>query len=235
MNEKILLSLQGKMIACRLCITEGFSIEPGAVFSGNAEAEVMLIGQAPGITEVTAKRPFNAGSGQRLFQWLSRAEFIESAFRQDQYMTAVTKCYPGKNRSGKGDRVPSRREQNLCRAFLNKELHLVNPRLIIPVGSLAIQLFFNKALKLSDVIGRAAFWEDESGDEWPHFSSDGSMLLTSLPKKWPSNGRWIVPLPHPSGASLWPNRPENQQLIDQAIGLLNEIRNKLNIQGSLAE
>ncbi len=60
MNEKILLSLQGKMIACRLCITEGFNIEPGAVFSGSAEAEVMLIGQAPGITEVTAKRPFNA-------------------------------------------------------------------------------------------------------------------------------------------------------------------------------
>jgi len=235
MNEKNLLLLQGKMIACRLCVTEGFNIEPGAIFSGNADAEVMLIGQAPGITEVTAKRPFNAGSGQRLFQWLSGAEINEPAFREDQYMTAVTKCYPGKNRSGKGDRVPSRREQSLCRAFLNQELRLVNPKLIIPVGSLAIQLFFNKAMKLSDVIGRAAFWEDESSDEWPQFPSDGSMLLTSLPEKLPSNGRWIVPLPHPSGASLWPNRPENRQLIDQAIRLLNEIRSRLNIQGSLTE
>jgi len=233
MNEKELLLLQGKMIACRLCITEGFNIEPGAIFSGNAEADIMLIGQAPGITEVTAKRPFNASSGQRLFHWLSRADFVEPAFRQDQYMTAVTKCYPGKNRSGKGDRVPSRREQSLCRAFLNQELHLVNPKLIIPVGSLAIQLFFNKALKLSDVIGRAAFWEDESNDEWPQFPSDGPMLLTSLPEKLSSKGRWIVPLPHPSGASLWPNRPENRQLIDQAIRLLNEISSRLNIQGSL--
>ena len=232
MNEKHLIYLQGEMIACRRCITEGFQIEPGAIFSGNADADVMLIGQAPGITEVTAKRPFNAGSGDRLFQWLSGADFIQPAFRRDQYMTAVTKCYPGKNRSGKGDRVPSRREQSLCRAYLDQELHLVNPKLIIPVGSLAIQLFFDKTLKLSDVIGRAVYWADESIDDWPKFPNEGSMMLTSLPNKMPGNGRWIVPLPHPSGASLWPNQPENRQLIDQAIRLLNEIRSRLNIQGS---
>ncbi len=110
MNDEPLISLQREMIACRLCIAEGYQIEPGAIFSGHVNAEVMLIGQAPGITEVSAKRPFNAGSGQRLFQWLSRAEFSENSFRKDQYMTAVTKCYPGKNLSGKGDRVPSRRQ-----------------------------------------------------------------------------------------------------------------------------
>ncbi|MCD8569796.1 MAG: hypothetical protein LRY50_16230 [Geovibrio sp.] len=39
-----------------------------------------------------------------------------------------------------------------------------------------------------------------------------------------AGGRFVVPLPHPSGASLWPNRPENQTLIRRALGLLADIR-----------
>jgi len=229
MDKIKLLTLQAKMVSCDLCSMEGFPIEPGAIFSGNADAEVMIIGQAPGITEVSAKRPFNAGSGHRLFQWLSEAGFNEHAFRQDQYMTAVTKCYPGKNSSGKGDRVPSKQEQRLCRSYLEQELGLVNPRLIIPVGALAIKLFFNRALKLSDVIGKAAYWEDEISDVWPNFSRQSSIMHTSLPNTLHIDGRWIVPLPHPSGASLWPNLPENRQLIERAIGLLGEVRIGLNI------
>lgn len=230
MNLEGLKLLQEEMAACCRCSTEGFHIVPGAIFSGDVDADIMIIGQAPGITEVTAKRPFNAGSGQRLFKWLSGAGVTESSFRQNQYMTSVTKCYPGKNRSGKGDRVPSRREQMMCRAYLEQELKLVNPKIIIPVGSLAIRLFFNKALILSQVIGKIAFWSDTTSDKWPQYDQKSTKLLSTLPEEVCSDGRWVIPLPHPSGASLWPNQPENRLLIDQAVWLLHEICSSLNIQ-----
>ena len=130
--------LHAEMLTCRRCAQAGYDITPPAIFRGQAQAQVMLIGQAPGVTEVEARRPFNAGSGRRLFQWLSEAGWDEDEFRARHYMTAVTKCYPGKASNGKGDRVPSKAEQQWCRPFLEREIALINPRLMILVGGLAI-------------------------------------------------------------------------------------------------
>lgn len=156
----------------------------------------MIVGQAPGVTEVEAGRPFNASSGRRLFQWLAEAGWDEDEFRATQYMTAVTKCFPGKAPGGRGDRAPSRTEQKLCAPFLEQELALVNPKVVVPVGGLAIRRFLGKA-KLVDVVGTAV--QD-------------------------NRDRWIVPLPHPSGASLWLNEPKHQALVRQAIKHLRELR-----------
>jgi len=177
------------MRACRRCAAAGFVITPGAIFSGSVTATVMVIGQAPGSTEVEAGRPFNASSGRRLFKWLADAGWEEDAFRATQYMTAITKCYPGKSSGGKGDRVPSRAEQSLCAPFLDQEIALVNPEIIIPVGGLAVRRFLGQ-VRLGDVVG------------------------TAIPD---TDGRLLVPLPHPSGASLWLNRPEHAALVRQAI------------------
>ena len=212
------------MRACRLCLTAGHAITPGAVFSGRPGAQVMLIGQAPGVTEVEAKRPFNAGSGRRLFEWLGMAGWAEADFRANQYMTAVTKCYPGKNGSGRGDRVPSKAEQALCRPFLEAEIRLIAPRLMIPVGGLAIKLFYPDGAKLTEIIGTAAYFPAAALADPVNFDLTRAEILTAYDRTRPKNGRWLVPLPHPSGASLWPNRPANQQLINQAVQLLKQIR-----------
>ncbi len=181
--------LHNQMRACRRCLEAGYQVTPPAVFSGGQGARIMIIGQAPGITEVQARRPFNAGSGQRLFKWLAEAGIEENWFRATQYMTAVTKCYPGRGNGGSGDRVPSRVEQSLCRPFLESEIALVNPQLIIPVGRLAINLFYPAREKLTDIIGSERQIDD----------------------------RWIVPLPHSSGASRWHQNEANRALIRQAV------------------
>ncbi len=191
--------LQAGMKQCRLCLEEGFEIYPPAVFSGPESAELMTIGQAPGITEQEAERPFNAGSGTRLFGWLGRAGIEEEWFRSTQYMSSVTKCYPGRHPSGSGDRVPSRREQELCRPYLDQEIEFVNPQIIIPIGRLAINLFFPKKLKLQEIIGTQIEVE----------------------------GRWIIPLPHSSGASRWHQAEENRQLIADAVKLINNHRERI--------
>jgi len=186
--------VHARLRSCRLCLDAGHDIFPRAIFSGSSTAAIMTIGQAPGITEKEAGRPFNAGSGKRLFQWLAEAGIDETWFRTTQYMTAVTKCYPGRARGGSGDRVPSRAEQAFCRPYLDAEIRLINPRLIIPIGKLAIGLFYGTDQTLETIIGT----------------------------RKQVDARWIIPLPHSSGASRWHQIPENRQRIRQAAALIGE-------------
>lgn len=154
----------------------------------------MVLGQAPGITEKEAGRPFNAGSGTRLFKWLAQAGLDETWFRKTQYMTSVTKCYPGRSKSGSGDRVPSKVEQRFCRLYLDEEISLIEPELIIPVGRLAISQFYTNKFSLEEVVG----------------------VQKQL------NGCWVVPLPHPSGASRWHQSEANRARIQTAVDLITE-------------
>jgi uracil-DNA glycosylase len=194
--------LRSEMRACKKCTNAGYFIHPKAIFAGKITANTMVIGQAPGVTEVEAGRPFNAGSGSRLFQWLTQAGFDEHSFRAQEYMTSVTKCFPGKSKEGSGDRVPSREEQALCRPFLDSEIHQIQPKMIIPVGRLAINLFFPARDSLTAIIGTERR----------------------------ENGVWIVPLPHPSGASRWHQTAENRALIDKAIARI--ARHRVSIYSS---
>lgn len=188
----LLVDLHSRMRDCRLCLEEGYEIFPRAIFSGGRGARLMVIGQAPGITEKEAGRPFNAGSGTRLFKWLGEAGVEETWFRDSQYMTAVTKCYPGRSQSGSGDRIPTSSEQSFCRPYLDEEIILIDPELIIPVGRLAISIFYPNKVSLKDIIGT-----QKNVD-----------------------GRWIVPLPHPSGASRWHQIEANRDHIGEAVALI---------------
>ncbi len=201
MSSAQLRKLQQQMDNCRQCLEAGYAIVPKAIYSGVQSAKTMIIGQAPGVTEVEAGRPFNAGSGTRLFDWLRDAGFDEKMFRSEQYMTSVTKCFPGKSKNGGGDRVPSRQEQNFCRSYLDREIELINPKVIIPVGRLAINLFYPSKLSLAEIIGR----RDEI------------------------NNRFIVPFPHPSGASRWHQIAENREKIAQAIEQIAGLRAELGL------
>lgn len=191
--KDIFAQLQLEMRACRKCLKADYWVQPPAVTQGTHSARMMTIGQAPGITEVEVGRPFNAGSGKRLFEWLGTAGIDEDWFRTTQYMTSVTKCYPGRQNSGSGDRVPTRTEQKFCRPFLDQEIALVQPEVIIPIGRLAITLFFNPKQRLDEIIGR---------------------------QKQLPGGTWVIPLPHSSGASRWHQIQENRVLIENAIGLI---------------
>lgn len=221
--------LDQQLYSCRQCIDAGYSIAPGAIFSHPSESRVLLIGQAPGITEVQAKRPFNAGSGKRLFRWLQGAGWREDVFRSQYAMTAVTKCYPGKGKNGKGDRVPSKAEQKLCQPFLEQEINYYRPQLMIPVGGLAIKLFYPASLKLVDIIGTAAFFPAQTLVNPLNFDLAQAELVNSTEGVSRQDGRWIVPLPHPSGASLWPNKPQNKALIERGIEILSTLRKLYNL------
>lgn len=155
---------------------------------------IMLIGQAPGGKEIHLHRPFAWTAGKTMFQWFEGIGLDEAAFRQRVYMAAVCRCFPGKKPKG-GDRVPAPEEIDNCSGWMEAELTLLRPQLIIPVGKLAISRFLTFS-KLADVIG-----------------SIHHLQVQGRPTE-------LLPLPHPSGASTWHRTEPGRGLLDQALRLL---------------
>ena len=156
------------------------------------KSKIILIGQAPGIKEGKLKKPFAWTAGKNMFKWFSSIGLEEEEFRRNIYMTAVCRCYPGKNPSGSGDRVPSDIEIKKCSKWLDYEIETLRPKLIIPVGKLAISQFiiFDK---LNDVVGKKIIY-----------------------KKSKQNIS-IVALPHPSGLSTWYKKEPGKSLLYEAL------------------
>jgi uracil-DNA glycosylase len=171
-------------------------MESAPVSGGPVRSEVMLVGQAPGTREPLLGRPFAWTAGKTLFRWFEEScGFGEEVFRANIYMAAVCRCFPGKHPKGSGDRVPDDEEIANCRPWLDREIALLRPKLVVPVGKLAISQFID-ADKLSDVIGRRISMERE-GVEFD-----------------------MIALPHPSGASTWHRTEPGKSLLRRALRLL---------------
>ena len=149
---------------------------------------ILLVGQAPGSTEVTTRLPFTGPSGKRLMGWFERVGLS----REEVYLSALCRCFPGKARGG-GDRTPSRAMIRNCRPHLLRELELLRPEVVVPVGGLAIKELLG-ITRLSEAVGET-------------IRRDGLVY---------------VPLPHPSGASTWLNAPENKERLARALSTLEE-------------
>jgi uracil-DNA glycosylase len=143
-----------------------------------------MFGQAPGVVEGQERLPWRGRAGRTLRSWL---QLKEAEFYATFYCASVTRCYPGKAPSGRGDRRPAPREQELCSFWREWELRLIRPRLIVPVGGLAVR----RLLGLKSV-------------------------TECVGARYERNGAIVIPLPHPSGASGWLNSPANRALVEGA-------------------
>lgn len=186
---------------CRRCGL-GDAVRP--IVSLARAPRAMLVGQAPGRVECEGGRPFSGRAGGTLFRWLARAGLDEVSARQRVYIAAITRCYPGASASGRGDRVPSRAERSNCAEWLERELCLIRPRLIIPVGKLAIARFL-EPLPLEELVGRQH-----------QVRHAGGMSIA-------------IPLPHPSGASSWVHQGDHASLLGRALELLADHFKRLGI------
>ncbi len=165
----------------------------GPVVTGQAVmSPVMLIGQAPGVREGPAGKPFAWTAGKTMFGWFAQLGLSEEQFRARVYMAAVCRCFPGKAAGG-GDRVPSPVEIERCSRHLHAELRIVRPRLVIPVGKLAIAQIFPDVDKLTEIIGSVR---------------RGSLAGHEFD---------AIALPHPSGASTWHRVEPGKSLLADAL------------------
>jgi uracil-DNA glycosylase len=177
---------------CRRCE----NMIPPVVTGEPVASKVMLIGQAPGEKEGIMGKPFAWTAGKTLFKWFASIGLEETEFRSRVYMAAVCRCFPGKSPKG-GDRVPTEQEIRNCADWLDAEIALLKPQLIIPVGKLAITQFI-EANRLVDAIGHE-FELDEHG-----------ACID------------IIPLPHPSGASTWHRTEPGISLLQRSLSLIEQ-------------
>jgi uracil-DNA glycosylase len=179
------------LLKCELCQ----KMKRPAVSGKAVVSEVMLVGQAPGVKEPIFGKPFAWTAGKTLFKWFrEQCGVAEEEFRSRVYMAAVCRCFPGKNAAG-GDRVPDADEIQNCLRWMRAEIELLRPRLMIPVGKLAIGQFL-EVRKLDSLIGNAY-----------------------TVKKW-GHAFDVVPLPHPSGASPWHRVEPGKTLLAKALRLI---------------
>ncbi|HET7542035.1 MAG TPA: uracil-DNA glycosylase family protein [Polyangiaceae bacterium] len=159
-------------------------------------SKVLLVGQAPGDKEPTLGRPFAWTAGKQLFKWFVPLGVNEEQFRARVYIAASCRCFPGKNPKG-GDRVPSPEELLNCRPWLEREIELLKPELIVPVGRVAIEQFLPAR---------------------PLVEQIGALHVVTRPT---SRARIdVIPLPHPSGASTWPRSEPGKSLTARALALI---------------
>jgi uracil-DNA glycosylase len=198
-----LLELVARHRACSRCADAGLIPAARPVFSGHPGQRILLVGQAPGPVEHDATRPFAGRAGRQLVRWMLRAGFAtEEEFRDRVWITSTTTCFPGRRPDGAGDRRPGPAEVALCAEWLDGVLRLLAPRLIIPVGGLALSRLLGP-LRLDDAVGHA-------------FDAAGGVVEEA----WPAGDRVLLPLPHPSGQSRWLNDPARLLRLDAALGRL---------------
>ena len=127
--------------ACSLCEKRN-----NIVFSDGCEcAPVMFIGEAPGQNEDNTGIPFVGRAGQLLRKFMLEVGFGENDF----YIANTLKCRPPENRK------PTKEEKMACAYFLEKQIELVNPKIIVLVGSTALESFiFDKKLTITKARGQ---------------------------------------------------------------------------------
>jgi uracil-DNA glycosylase len=187
-----LLAHHRKLAACAACPN---MVGP-VVHGPPVLSSILLVGQAPGPHEASIGRPFAWTAGKTLFRWFEESLGIpEESFRRGVYMAAVARCFPGKAKGG-GDRKPDPQEIERCRPFLEREVAILQPRLIVPVGTLAIEQVLGHKGPLSEIVGaqRRARYHGVEAD--------------------------VICLPHPSGASTWHKTEPGVGLLAKALRLL---------------
>lgn len=187
--------LQQRILSCRLCQEHGYIPVAHPIVSGRASDRIMVIGQAPGHRSVAKNKPFSGPGGRILQKWLEQAGFPPGYLHEHTYLSSLTRCDPGKSLRGNGDRRPSLQEVTLCQPFLEAELKLLRPKVVLLVGTMAIEAYLGKT-KLEQMIGI-------------YREQDGMLFL---------------PLPHPSGVSRWLNDQAHQKLLHEALAILAEWR-----------
>jgi uracil-DNA glycosylase len=190
-SYRSLASLRRDQRVCRACAEAGYRLESWPVTAPADGQRAYMYGQAPGVQEGMERRPWRGRAGQTLRRWL---DLGEDEFYAAFYCASVTRCYPGKASSGRGDRAPTPAEQRLCAFWREWELAILRPALVVTVGGLAArQLLGMKSV--GECVGNRY----------------------ELP-----SGAIAVPLPHPSGASGWLNSPANRERVAVAAALVRE-------------
>lgn len=194
LRENELIELHKKIKACRIC--HNLPQESRPLVLGSVNAKIILVSQAPArLQSNISSELWRLPSGDRLREWLgvTKKEFYNP---NNFYITALGKCYPGRKKSSdlpppKICYIPNNNGQG---GWLEKELKLLSPKLIVALGVGALRYFTPRVESLTACMGRDLVW----------------------------NKTKLLALPHPSGQTIaW--RTCNRELFSETLRKLQKI------------
>ncbi len=136
-------ALSQAIIDCQICRLSR-SRRQAVPGNGAQNSRLMFVGEGPGFEEDQQGRPFVGPAGQLLTKMIQAINLR----REEVYITNVVKCRPPKNR------LPQEDEIETCRPFLEEEIRLVDPLILVPLGNCAAQTLTRSKKKISDLRGR---------------------------------------------------------------------------------
>lgn len=170
-SEKIvaLKALREEIGDCQRCkLSKG---RTNIVFGeGNVDAEVMFIGEGPGMEEDRQGRPFVGDAGQLLTKLIEKMGFK----REDVYIGNIVKCRPPLNRDPEDDEI------NTCFPFIKRQIEIISPRVIVALGRISSQTLIGLKVPISKLRGK--FYQYGNIPLMPTFHP--AYLLRNPKDKW---------------------------------------------------
>jgi len=148
MTEEQLEQMKNEVLTCKKCPL--FKERNQVVFgSGNPKAPILIVGEAPGFEEDKSGVAFVGKSGQLLEKILLACNFSRE---KEVYMSNIVKCRPPHNR------VPAPQEQAACLPYLERQIEIIQPKIIILLGSTALKAFFGSSSRITRERGNWKNW-----------------------------------------------------------------------------
>ncbi len=156
-RERLLKKAASVTAACRKCQI-GYERRNNVYGEGDPCANLMVIGEGPGETEDLLGRPFVGRAGELLDKMLAAI----SLAREEVYICNTVKCRPTLHEGGKiKNRAPAPAEMDNCRPYLDEQIEIISPQVILAVGAPAAKTFLGKNFSIMN--GRGRWYEGPNG------------------------------------------------------------------------
>jgi len=134
-KAELLEPIRARVRACTKCAHLACSRTQTVFGVGNPDADLMFIGEAPGIDEDKQGEPFVGRAGQLLTKILRAMNFA----REDVYIANILKCRPDTPAGAFGNRAPTPIEMQTCRPYLVEQIEIIQPKVLVALGAVAVE------------------------------------------------------------------------------------------------
>jgi DNA polymerase len=155
-KAELLKPIRERVRACTKCAHLACSRTQTVFGVGNPDADLMFIGEAPGVDEDQQGEPFVGRAGQLLTRILKAMNFG----REDVYIANILKCRPDTPPGSSGNRAPTPAEMQTCRPYLMEQIEIIQPKVLVALGAVAVEGLLGMRGTMREMRGR---WHAYSG------------------------------------------------------------------------
>src|SRR5438445_8377521 len=149
-KAELLEPIRERVRVCTKCAHLACSRTQTVFGVGNPDADLMFIGEAPGVDEDQQGEPFVGRAGQLLTKIIKAMNFA----REDVYIANILKCRPDMPSGSFGNRAPTTKEMQTCRPYLMEQIGIIRPKVIVALGAVAVEGLLGTRAPMRDLRGR---------------------------------------------------------------------------------